>query len=173
MPQQLSPTAEEFTPIALTTTFAGPQTNARIGAGIGIRPGILATSPVRSLVLDSDPDDTPSTSPSYPSDGLTFTLQADPGVIGQPPRPTRYVVRPTPSQGPAKFVVNFGTFTIDERVSRAFVVYGLDTATAFQKYEYIAASYRVSLSCLSIYDFVADHVTALQLSCQHKRQKSA
>lgn len=168
--QGLSPTAEEFTP--LTSTFAGAQTNARIGAGVGTRPSILVTPFVRGLLQDSDPDDTPSPSPTYSDDSLTFVLQADPGIIGQPARPSRLIhsnIGPKRVESQSPLPVVYGKFTVDERFSRAFVVFGLNPATASERYEFIAKSYRVSPPYPWFGNFFANHVTELRLFGQHQR----
>jgi len=142
IPTRLSPTAEDFTPSADTTTFTIDAPNARVGAQA--RQGYPA---VRELLVESDPDS--STAPSSPvSDpggvNLTFLAQPNPGVIGSGPATRPIADHRAP-------IYQFGRFTCDDEATRAFVVSGVCGPSVGSLYELIAVSYRVSHNYTSIH----------------------
>jgi len=110
-------------------------TNTRVGAQA--RPGNLA---VRELLIDSDPESsTPSHSPVSVPGGVDLipTAQPNPGIIGSGPA-TRLA---TSQQAPT---YEFGHFTCDDEVTRAFLVANVRGPSVGSIFELVAVSYRVS-----------------------------
>ncbi|KAK5081466.1 hypothetical protein LTR24_008165 [Lithohypha guttulata] len=141
IPARLSPTAEDFTPGANNTTFTINAPNARVGAQD--RQGNLA---VRELLIDSDPESsTPSHSPVSTLGGvdLTSAAQPNPGVIGSGP-----AARPIASQRAPTH--EFGHFTCDDDVTRAFLVANVRGPSVGSMFELVAVSYKNFSSIVNI-----------------------
>ena len=138
IPNRLSPTAEDFTPSADTTTFTIDAPNARVGGQ-----GRQSHPAVRELLVDSDPEfSTASNSPLSDIGGidLTITPQPNPGVIGSGP-----AIREPINHQATGF--EFGRFTCDDDTTRGFLVANVVGPSIGSMYELVAVSYKVSQTC--------------------------